>query len=126
MVYGAALFGTVLFFSSDRQTDTTLVSAQACVRDQFVQNGFNISSSVRDPGGARISGTKANVPIVTVFLQKGSPTEIRLGGADGRFPILPKTLQLSSVQQLAEGITSQCSKGRNNLLSVHRLSAQPS
>lgn len=94
--------------------DTPLLKAEACVRTQFEKNGFDASKSEADVSGVRVSGDRNGSPHITVFLRRNSTPEIRIGGVDGRFALMPEHASLAPVERLTEALSAHCSKAADN------------
>jgi hypothetical protein len=89
-------------------SDTYVAEMEACIRSQFLENGFRVLTAEADRRGATISGQRTDVPRVTVFLNQNDPAEIRLGDLGGRFTIVRPETRLEPVQRLTDGIAAQC------------------
>lgn len=114
-IYGGAFVATAAAFGARTNgADTPLSKTEACVRIQFEKNGFEASKPEADVNGVRVSGDRNGSPHITVFLRRNTAPEIRIGGVDGRFALMPEHTSLAPVERLTEALSAHCSQAANN------------
>lgn len=108
-IYGLGLIGGAFALAERAPLDgAAAAQAEACIRDQFIRNGFEVSSSGTGTTNGAVKGQRSDSPPVTVFFNKDDSAEVRIGDLGGRYSVGDVGNRLAPVQDLTDAISSRC------------------
>jgi hypothetical protein len=111
-IYGLSLIGGALVLAARAPADDKIAArTETCIRGQFVDNGFKVSSSGANTTGGTIIGNRAGTPPVAVFFKRDDRAVVRIGDLGGRYSVLDFTGgELKPIQSLTEAVAANCLK----------------